>query len=210
MCQTRDLGIQWPHWHTLFFSDETRIDVRFFFPRDVKKMLVQRARSENWKKWAAEHEYEELKERVWLEPGLALLRKKVRGERTVKLRNVARKIFLEGGWTQTRLFDICWSDASQCQVCHTEEGTEKHRFCHCSEWHESRREILEAFRKWEQKARTSKEEWKWQRGIVTHPPSESQRKRSCFSMTKWWSEKHRSWVCQQEASRATWLPTAPC
>ena len=26
-----------------------------------------------------------------------------------------------------------------------------------------------AFRKLEQKARTSKEEWKWQRGIVEHP-----------------------------------------
>ena len=37
MCQTRDLGIQWPHWHTLIFSDETRIDVRFLFPRDVRK-----------------------------------------------------------------------------------------------------------------------------------------------------------------------------
>ena len=93
--------------------------------------------------------------------------------RTIKLRSVARKIFLEGGWTQKRLFDIGWSDASQCQVCHMEEGTEKHRLCHCSEWHEIMREILEAFRKWEQKARTSKEEWKWQRGIVTHPLSQS-------------------------------------
>ena len=36
-------------------------------------------------------------------------------------------------------------------------------------WYEVRRENPEAFRKWEQKARTSKKEWKWQRGIVTHP-----------------------------------------
>ena len=44
MCETRDLSIKWPHWHTLIFSDETRIDMRFVCPRDVKKMLVQRAR----------------------------------------------------------------------------------------------------------------------------------------------------------------------
>ena len=64
MCQTRDLGIRWPHWHTLIFSDETRIDMRFLCPRNVNKMLVQRARSVFWEKWAAEHEYEELKEGV--------------------------------------------------------------------------------------------------------------------------------------------------
>ena len=32
-----------------------------------------------WKKWAAKHEYEELKEGIWLEPALALLRKKTEG-----------------------------------------------------------------------------------------------------------------------------------
>ena len=42
-------------------------------------MLVQRARSMYWKKWAAKHEYEELKEGAWLEPGLALVRKKEKG-----------------------------------------------------------------------------------------------------------------------------------
>ena len=53
-----------------------------------------------WKKLAAKHEYEELKEGAWLESGLALLRKKVRENLTEKHRNVARKIFLERGWTQ--------------------------------------------------------------------------------------------------------------
>ena len=33
MCETRYLGIQWPHWHTLIFSDETRIDMRFCVPK---------------------------------------------------------------------------------------------------------------------------------------------------------------------------------
>ena len=60
----------------------------FVCPRDVKKMLVQR------------DEQEELKEGVWLEPAPALLRKKVE-----KHRDVARKIFLEGGWTQKRVFE---------------------------------------------------------------------------------------------------------
>ena len=62
MRETRDLGIKWPHWHTLMFSDEIKVDMRFVCPKDVKKMLVQRARSVYWKKWAAKHEYEELKE----------------------------------------------------------------------------------------------------------------------------------------------------
>ena len=51
---------------------------------------------------------------------------------------------------------------------------------------------------WEQKARTSKKEWKWQRGIVAHPLSESRWNRGHFTMTKWESEKHKSWCTQPE------------
>ena len=29
MCETRDLGVRWPQWHTLMFSDEIKIDMRF-------------------------------------------------------------------------------------------------------------------------------------------------------------------------------------
>ena len=76
--------------------------MRFVSPKKVKKMLVQRARSVHWKKWAAKHDCEELKEGERLEPGLALLRKKVRENWTEKHRSVARKIFLEGGWTQKK------------------------------------------------------------------------------------------------------------
>ena len=142
-----------------------------------------------WKKWAAMHEQEELKEGTWLDPAqVLLLRKKAKGVWTERHRNVARKIFVEGGWTQKGLFEIGWSDISECQSCKTEEGTEKHRLYHCPEWHAGRRDVPESFRKWEQKAKTSKKEWKWQRGIVAHPLSESH-----FSVTKWESEKHRSW-----------------
>ena len=84
---------------------------------------------------------------------------------------------------QKRLFDIGWSDESKCRACHEEEGTEKHRLFHCLVWHEIRRGIL-AFRKWEQKARTSKKEWKWQRGIVEHHLKESQWKRDHYRMEK--------------------------
>ena len=101
-----------------------------------------------WKKWAAHHGYEESEEGAWLEPGFALLRQKVKENWTEKHRTVARKIFLAGGWTQKRLFDVDSSDISQCQACQKEEGTEKHRLCHCPEWHEARREIPEVFRKW--------------------------------------------------------------
>ena len=38
---------------------------------------------------------------------------------------------------------------------------------------------------WNKKAKTSKKERKWQRGIVVHPLSESQWNRGHFSMRKW-------------------------
>ena len=66
MCGTRNLGIKWKYWHTLVCSSEITIDMRFVCPRDGRKMLVKRARSVYWKKWAAKHEYEELKEGTWL------------------------------------------------------------------------------------------------------------------------------------------------
>ena len=156
-------------------------------------MLVRRARTVYRKKWAAKHEQEELQEGAWIDPAPVLLRRNAKGVWTGRHRNEARKIFLEGGWTQKRLFDFGWSDISQCQACQMEEGTEKHRLYHCPEWHAVRRDIPESFRKWEQKANTSKKEWKWQRGIVVHPLSESQWNRGHLSVTKWESEKHRSW-----------------
>ena len=185
MCETLDLGIKRPHWHTLILEGDVRIDMRYVCPKDVKKMFLQRARTVHWKKWAAKHEYEELKKGIWLEPALALLRKKTKEEWTGKHRNVARNLLLEGGWVQQRLFfNIGWSDGSECQACHKEEGTEKHRLHHCPEWYEVRREIPEAFRKWEQKANISRKGWKWQKCMVTHPLSESQWTRGHFSMKK--------------------------
>ena len=104
MCETRDLGIRRPYWHTLIFGNGTRIDMRFVCPKDVKKMLVQTAPFSLLEEVGSQHQHEELKEGAWLAPGLALLRKKVKDDWTEKHRNVARQIFLDGGWTQKRLF----------------------------------------------------------------------------------------------------------
>ena len=55
LCETRDLGIKWSHWHTLIFEGEIRVDMSCVCPKDVKKMLLQQARPVYWKKWAAKH-----------------------------------------------------------------------------------------------------------------------------------------------------------
>ena len=78
MCETSDLGVKWPLWHTLLFEGDRSVDVRNACLKNVKKMLLQQARKVHWKKWAAKHEYEELKEGTWLEPALALLSKKTK------------------------------------------------------------------------------------------------------------------------------------
>ena len=45
---------KWPHWHTLIFGNDIKIDMRFVCPKDVQKMLVQTDRSVYWKgKWGA-------------------------------------------------------------------------------------------------------------------------------------------------------------
>ena len=163
-------GHQVPHWHTLVFEGDRRIDMRYVCGKDVKKMLLQQARSVYWKKWAAKHECEELKECIWLEPALALLRKETEEDWTEEHRHVARKLLLTGVWVQKKLFDIGWPGESECQACHKEEGK------------------AQALPKSEQ---FFKKEWKWQRGIVTHPLGESQWNRGHFSMKKWECEKHK-------------------
>ena len=53
--------------------------MRYLCPKDVQKRCWYRARSVYWKKWAAKHEQEELKEGGWIDPALVLLRKKANG-----------------------------------------------------------------------------------------------------------------------------------
>ena len=50
------------------------------------------ARTVSWKKRAAKHEYEELKDGIWLEPALALLREKTKEELIEKASKSCQKI----------------------------------------------------------------------------------------------------------------------
>ena len=43
MCEIWELGRKWPHSHTLTIEGERKIDMRYVFPKDVKKMLVEQA-----------------------------------------------------------------------------------------------------------------------------------------------------------------------
>ena len=95
MRETRDLGNKLTQWHTLIFEGHVSADMSYACPKDVKKMLLGQTRSTYWRKWAAKHENEELKEGVWLEPALALLRKKTQEGWTDRHRNTARKLVLE-------------------------------------------------------------------------------------------------------------------
>ena len=38
MCETRDLGIKWPCWHTLLFEAQVVVDMRVVWPQDVKNV----------------------------------------------------------------------------------------------------------------------------------------------------------------------------
>ena len=142
--------------HTLIFEGDRRIDVRCVCPKDVKKLLLLQARTVCWKKWAAEHEYEELKGSIWLEPPLALLRKKTKEDWTEKHRNVAKKGFWkEVGCRRNSSTLVCQMNVNIKLV--TRRKAQKSRgLYHCPGWNEVRRQIPEACTKWEQKARASK------------------------------------------------------
>ena len=69
LCDTRDLGMKLLQWHTLILEGQVKVEMRYVCPKVVKKMLLKQARTGHWKKWAAEHESEELREGVWFDPG---------------------------------------------------------------------------------------------------------------------------------------------
>ena len=135
VCDTRDLGIMLPQCTPCFSS-----------PQDVKNMLLKQAKLVYWKKWAAKRGCGELK-RVWLEPIRALLRRKTNEARTDRHRNVMKKLVVEGGWVQQRMYDIGWSGETRCRGCHEEESMEKHRLYHCPSWREARNQIPEGVEK---------------------------------------------------------------
>ena len=63
------------------------MDVRVVCSQDVKKMLLRQARMVHWKRWAAEHKCEKLKDAAWLESVKALLRRETNDLWTDKHRN---------------------------------------------------------------------------------------------------------------------------
>ena len=136
VCEIRDLGIKWPQRHTLLFEEQVVVDMRVVCPQDVNKMLQKQARFVHWKRWAAKHECEELKEGVWLEQIKAMLRRKTNESWTDNHRNAMRKLVVEGCSVHKTLYDIGWSDEKKCRGCSKEEGTEKHRLYHCLSWRE--------------------------------------------------------------------------
>ena len=118
MCETRDVGIKWPHRHTLMFDGDRSIDMRHVCPKDVKKNASA--------------------------AGLNSLLEEVgsRAQRQTKVGVKSIEMLPENWfWMQKKHFDIGWSDESKCQASHKEEGKEMHRLYHCLEWHEVRRGI---------------------------------------------------------------------
>ena len=100
---------------------------------------------------------EELKEGVWPHPVRAMLRRKISGEWTDKHRSVMRKLVVEGGRVQRRLYDTGLSGEKKCRGCNNEEGREKHRLYHCPCWKEIGSQIPEKLRKMGAKNKDIKE-----------------------------------------------------
>ena len=54
-CETRDLGVNWPQWHTLTFERQVRVDMRGRLSEGCEEMLLGQARSTYRRKWGAKH-----------------------------------------------------------------------------------------------------------------------------------------------------------
>ena len=70
----------------------------------------------------------------WNEPKRPVPRGKTSDLWKDKHRNVVRKLVLETGWVQNRLYDVGWSDEKKCRSCNKEEGTERTHSYHCTPW----------------------------------------------------------------------------
>ena len=113
-------------------------------------------------KWAAKHEYEELKDGVWLKPTLTLLRRGTREEWTDKHHDVARKLALGGGWKPKRLFDIGWSTKAN-----TKDVAIGNTDCIIAEV-ETKSDVRS--QRLSESGSKKREPQRWQRGIVEHVP----------------------------------------
>ena len=114
---------------------------------------------------AAKRECEDLKEGVWLEPIQAVLKKNTNQACTDKHRHVMRKLVLDGGWVQKRLYDSGLSDDKTCRGCNRGEDTGKHRMSQIN---------------WASRNKGSRH----QKGIASHTLSESNWRSSHLSVRK--------------------------
>ena len=92
-----------------------------------------------------------------MEPINAKLRIKTSENWTPKNQHVMKKLVVEGGWAQQRLYDTEWSDEKIFQGCKEEEVR---RSTDSSTVMEGT-QIAEELGKWEQRAKTSRKYWKW-------------------------------------------------
>ena len=67
-----------------------------------------------------------------------MLRRQTNEEWTDKHLNVLRKLVVEEGWVQKRMYDIGWSDEYKWRGCDKEEGREKHSLYYCPSRREAR------------------------------------------------------------------------
>ena len=201
MRETRDMGIKWPHCHTLFFEGQVAVDMRVACPQDVKKMLLKQARMVYWKKWAAKHECEELKEGVWLEPIQALLRRQTNEAWTDKHRNVTRKLVVkEDG--RRKEYTILVVLTKRCVVDVTNEKAR--RSTDCITARRGRKLETRSQKTWGNGSKGPKPQRKIGRGR-----KESRRalcvkvngRKTHLTLRRWESEKHKSWVIPVEGFR---------
>ena len=80
---------------------------------------------------------------------------------------------ISAAWTQNKLCDMNWADSNTCKCCEA-EGAEEHRLYHCKTWREERHRMPDGARTCEMRARSSKEDWRWQRGLMSYPASDGE------------------------------------
>ena len=132
-----------------FFEEKVAVDVRVRAEREED--AFDTCKDGQWENWAAKHEDEEMKAGVWMEPVQAVLRRKTTEAWTEKHQHVTKKLFVEGGWVQKRLYDTCWSGEKKCRGCNHEEGTGKHRLYHCPSWRSQKKFDPRRAGKWDRR-----------------------------------------------------------
>ena len=151
---------------------QVAVDMRVVWPQDVKKMLLKQARMVYWKRWAANHEYEELEGGVWLELIQAMAKEdeRILDGRTPKCGEEAGCGRRMGAEKIVRHWLV---GRKECGGSYKEEVTEKDGLHLCPSCREVRNQIPAELGKRDQRAKTLKDNWKWQRGITAYPLRES-------------------------------------